>query len=95
MPQPTTLYLIAYDISSDKRRTRVHKTLSAYGRWTQYSLFECFLTRLQHVDLMARLAALIDSEADSLRLYPLCDGCVKRVETMGDPTPEEPTIFLL
>jgi CRISPR-associated protein Cas2 len=41
----TTCYVIAYDIPDDKRRTKVHKILLGYGKWTQYSLFECFLTR--------------------------------------------------
>ena len=39
----TTCYVIAYDIPDDKRRTKVHKILLGYGKWTQYSLFECFL----------------------------------------------------
>lgn len=41
----TTCYVIAYDIPDDKRRTKVHKLLSGFGKWTQYSLFECFLTK--------------------------------------------------
>ena len=32
-------YVIAYDIPSDKRRTKVHKLLCGFGQWTQYSLF--------------------------------------------------------
>ncbi|HJT59212.1 MAG TPA: CRISPR-associated endonuclease Cas2, partial [Ktedonobacteraceae bacterium] len=38
-----TCYVIAYDIPDDRRRTRIHKTLLGFGKWTQYSLFECFL----------------------------------------------------
>ena len=65
-----TLYMIAYDISSDKRRTKVHKTLSGFGMWTQYSLFECFLTERQYLQLRARLEKhLVDSQ-DSVRFYP-------------------------
>ena len=36
----TTLYVVAYDIPSDKRRTKVHKILCGYGAWTQFSLFD-------------------------------------------------------
>jgi len=39
-----TLYVIAYDIPSNRRRTKVHKVLCGFGQWTQYSLFECYLT---------------------------------------------------
>lgn len=95
MSQATTLYVIAYDISDDRRRGRIHKLLSAYGQWTQFSLFECFLTRLQRVDLMARLHAILEPESDSIRFYPLCDACVPRVETVGGAAPSEPTLFLV
>src|SRR5436305_8452575 len=39
----TTCYVIAYDIADDRRRTKVHQILMGCGKWTQYSLFECFL----------------------------------------------------
>ncbi|HEU5378541.1 MAG TPA: CRISPR-associated endonuclease Cas2, partial [Ktedonobacteraceae bacterium] len=40
----STLYVIAYDISDDRRRTNVHSILKGFGQWTEFSLFECFLT---------------------------------------------------
>ncbi|MFM6860530.1 MAG: CRISPR-associated endonuclease Cas2 [Dolichospermum sp.] len=47
----TLFYLIIYDLpdnkAANKRRTRLHKMLSGYGKWTQYSVFECFLTAVQ------------------------------------------------
>lgn len=95
MSQGSTLYVIAYDISDDRRRGRLHKLLSAYGQWTQFSLFECFLTPLQRVDLMARLHALLDPDSDRVRFYALCDACLKRVETVGGSAPAEPTLFVL
>ena len=91
----TTLFIIAYDISNDKRRTKVHKALSGFGQWTQYSLFECFLTPRQLVQLRARVESLIDSSEDSLRIYPLCANCVKRVETLGSAAPKDPDLFLV
>ncbi len=57
----TTCYVIAYDIPDDKRRTKVHKILLGHGKWTQYSLFECFLTRKQLLLLQARLAEHLES----------------------------------
>ncbi len=41
----SSLYVVAYDIPDDKRRTRVHKILKGFGQWTEFSLFECFLTK--------------------------------------------------
>ncbi len=93
--QDTTLFVIAYDIPHDRRRTKVHRLLCGYGAWTQYSLFECWLTRRQLIELRAGLARLLDPDSDSVRLYPLCRSCVGRVETVGSARPSEPTVFLL
>ncbi len=55
----TTLYIVAYDIPSDRRRTKVHKALCGFGEWTQYSLFECYLTDKQIVALRGKLDKLL------------------------------------
>lgn len=91
----TTLYVIAYDISSDKRRTKVHKTLCGFGEWTQYSLFECFLTKKERVLLRARLDSILEPDEDSVRIYPLCSTCQEQTETIGSPAPEEKTTYIL
>jgi CRISPR-associated protein Cas2 len=93
--QTTMCYVIAYDIPSDKRRTKVHKILLGYGKWTRYSLFECFLTRKQLVLLQARLTEYLVEEEDSVRFYPLCANCVSKVETVGGPPPEDEVFFLV
>ena len=89
------LYVIAYDITSDRRRRKVHKTLCGFGQWTQYSLFECHLSEKERLALDERLEALLDPEADSLRLYPLCAACVEDVETIGSAAPEEQQLFIV
>ena len=78
-----TFYVIAYDIPDDRRRTKIHKILSGFGTWTQYSLFECFLSRKELVQLKAKLAKHLEETQDSLRFYPLCVNCVEKVETVG------------
>ncbi|MEM2889797.1 MAG: CRISPR-associated endonuclease Cas2 [Candidatus Hadarchaeum sp.] len=37
------LVLVVYDISNDKRRTKLHNVLLDYGTPVQYSVFECHL----------------------------------------------------
>lgn len=91
----TTLYIIAYDIPDDRRRTKIHKLLCGYGSWTQFSLFECWLTRRQLIELRAKLARHLREEHDSIRFYPLCRSCVGRVETVGSARPAEEQVFLL
>ena len=95
MTKETTFYLIAYDIPSDKRRTKVHKVLSGYGHWTQYSIFECYLSDKQYLQLRQRLEQHLDAAQDSVRFYLLCRSCLGKVETIGSPAPSEPELFLV
>ena len=81
--------------SNDKRRTKVHKILPGYGKWTEYSLFECFLTRKQLVLLRSKLAEHLVAKEDSVRFYPLCANCVSKVETVGGPPPADAVLFLV
>ena len=89
------LYIIAYDIPSDRRRTKVHKTLCGFGQWTQYSLFECHLTEKELIALRGKLDPLLKPQEDSVRFYPLCAACVARVETIGSEKPEEENVFII
>ena len=90
-----TCYVIAYDIPDDKRRTKVHKILLGHGKWTQYSLFECFLTRKQLLLLRSKLQEHLMAKQDSVRFYPLCANCVSKVETVGGPPPADAVLFLV
>jgi CRISPR-associated protein Cas2 len=91
----TTCYVIAYDIPNDKRRTKVHKILLGYGKWTQYSLFECFLNRRDLLLLQAKLEPHLVVAKDSVRFYPLCATCVSKVETIGGLPPAEEIVFVV
>lgn len=91
----TSFYVVAYDIPDDRRRTRVYKILKGFGRWTEYSLFECFLTKKEVVMLRARLDRHLDASQDRVRIYILCDACLGRVETVGLPEPVEETTYLI
>ena len=91
----TTCYVIAYDIPDDKRRTKVHKLLLGFGKWTQYSLFECFLTKKELVLLRSKLAEHLEAAQDSVRFYPLCANCLEKVETVGGPLPAEDLLFVV
>jgi len=90
----TRFYIVAYDLSSNKRRNKVHKILSGFGQWTQYSLFELFVTDKELVLLQNKLEKVLNAEKDSVRFYPLCAACLKNVETVGSEPPKEPKIFL-
>jgi CRISPR-associated protein Cas2 len=75
--------VISYDVVADKQRTKVLKLLKGYGTHVQYSVFECDLNDVQIASLKQELAALIDPLTDSVRLYPLDQAAVRRVQVLG------------
>ena len=89
-----TCYVIAYDMSDDRRRTKVHKVLCGFGRWMQYSLFECHLTPKEMLMLRERLDKHL-KEGDSVRFYPLCAACMGKVQTVGGPKPGEEVLYIV
>lgn len=77
------LYVISYDISVDRRRTKIAKLLEGYGQRVQYSVFECDLTDGQYTELRRRLLKILrPADGDSLRTYRLCSPC--REQTVID-----------
>ena len=91
----TTCYVIAYDIPDDRRRTKVHQILMGFGQWTQYSLFECFLSRKDLILLQSKLSQHLIAAQDSVRFYPLCAACVEKVETIGGPPPQDVLVYVV
>ena len=75
-------WMITYDISNDRIRTKVHNILRNCGTRVQYSVFECDLTLEEKRRLRQRLADLIASD-DSVRWYPLCTWCSKKIVIQG------------
>lgn len=91
----STLYVVAYDIPDDRRRTKVHKVLQGFGQWTEFSLFECFLTKKELLQMRAKLDKHLDAHKDRVRIYTLCDNCLAKVETVGIPDPVEQMSYLI
>lgn len=76
-------FVIAYDVVQDRRRTKVMNALKDFGLRVQYSVFECELTAARAEKLRERLAKLIDKKHDKLHMYPLCEACFFRSESLG------------
>lgn len=85
--------VVSYDISEDKRRTKIHKILKSYGQWVQLSVFECHLTDTQYAKLRSRLSKLIQPNQDSVRFYFLCGCCQGKIERLGGEQPMDATVF--
>ncbi|KAM3099033.1 CRISPR-associated endonuclease Cas2 [Phormidesmis sp. 146-35] len=95
----TLFYLIIYDLpdskAANKRRTRLHKLLCGYGKWTQYSVFECFLSAVQFAKLQVQVEKLIKPDEDSVRIYVLDAGAVRRTISYGSEKPRQETSIIL
>jgi CRISPR-associated protein Cas2 len=89
------LYVVAYDIPDDRRRTRIHKTLKGFGQWTEFSLFECFLTKKELLQMRAKLNEHLDARQDKVRIYMICENCLPKIETVGLAEPKEDTSYLI
>jgi CRISPR-associated protein Cas2 len=79
------LYIVAYDISDQKRWRRVFRLMKGYGEWVQLSVFQCRLTSRQHAELIALLDGLIQHEQDHIVLMDLgvADNVIPRVVSLG------------
>lgn len=75
--------VVAYDIPDDRRRKRVANILEDYGERVQYSVFECELTKEQRATMERLIADEIDESEDGVRLYAICERCVKRISILG------------
>ncbi len=88
-------YVVAYDIPGDRRRSKVHQIITSFGKWTQYSLFECFLSRRDMILLQSKLGEYLIDTQDSVRFYPLCASCASKVETVGGGPPTERAVYIV
>ncbi len=87
-------FVVTYDISNDKRRTKLSDLLGTYGVRVNYSVFECELnqTKLDKLLYEIELKKLINKKYDSLRFYHLCKNCVPKsfdIANRADPFEEE------
>ena len=76
-------YAIAYDIVDDKRRRHVVKILLGVCYRVQKSVFEGFLSSDEITEITSRLSEVIDDKEDSIRFYPLCESCNKKIDMIG------------
>ncbi|MEQ8462879.1 CRISPR-associated endonuclease Cas2 [Coleofasciculus sp. E1-EBD-02] len=99
MKNQTLFYLIVYDLpdnkAANKRRKRLHDLLCGYGTRTQYSVFECFLTGMQFAKLKVRVEGLIKPAEDSVRIYVLDAGAVRKTITYGSEKPRQAETLIL
>ncbi|MCK9280546.1 MAG: CRISPR-associated endonuclease Cas2 [Melioribacteraceae bacterium] len=76
-------YIVSYDISSDRIRSKAAKVLEQYGVRIQYSMFECSLTKKELSELKQKLEKLINKKDSSIYFFPLCESCNNKIIFIG------------
>lgn len=86
------MFIVSYDIESDKIRAKFAKFLKKYGRRLQYSVYE--IKNSQRV--LENIKSEIDhkyrkvfTNNDSVIIYGICGGCEKKIIRVGYPVQEE------
>jgi len=64
-------YLVTYDISDDKRRNRVFKTLRDRGDHVQFSVFLCELNAREYAMLKGELKEFVHQRKDQVLILDL------------------------
>jgi len=77
--------VVVYDISHDRRRTKLHNALLNYGTPVQYSVFECILDGERLEKMKAAVMRVIKPRQDRVRFYYLCQNCLARTEITSGP----------
>jgi len=85
------IYIVTYDIKFDcvndpkamKRLKCVSDVLCDYGLRRQRSIFECILDEPKLQEMKKEIAKVIDREKDSVRIYALCEKCLKKAIVQG------------
>lgn len=88
------LVVVAYDISSDRRRARVANTILSYGGRIQGSVYEVWVTERQLERLWGAMDRQVD-KGDLIRLYRLCGACVGRIRSCGHDDPVDPVALII
>ena len=81
------LTVVVYDVSDNRRRTRLHRVLKRYGIASQLSAFEARLDRSERQELLAAVRPLIDPAQDRFIMYVIGPADEARIECLGRPRP--------
>jgi len=76
------IYLLSYDISVNKKRTKLSKYLEKKGRRIQKSVFLLDLKRTQVRTFKKEVVNIMGKDGDIL-LISLCSGCANKAQKFG------------
>ncbi len=90
-----SFFLLAYDITSDRRRAKIAKLMESLGERVQGSVFEAWLTAVELEKLVKKAQKLLNEKEDSLRVYVICATCRPRLKVYGQGSPTPPPVVTI
>lgn len=88
------LFIAAYDITDENRLRNALELMKGYSLGRQKSVFECFLTPSERLELLREACKLLDLRTDRFLLIRVDRRAP--VLTLGKATPpEDPPIFYI
>ena len=75
--------LVTYDITLPRRLRRMHRFMKEFGLNTQKSVFECDIDDAAVKRIRNFCKDELDLSDDSVRIYRICAGCMKKVTLSG------------
>jgi CRISPR-associated protein Cas2 len=91
------MIITAYDIASDKDRTRFSKFLGKFGRRLQYSVFEIRNSTRVKQNIKKEIEHRYKKRfagGDSVVIFDLCEGCKKKVNRYGYACNDEKDVVI-
>lgn len=82
------LVVLVYDVTSDRRRNRLHQLLCEYGVPVQKSAFEARLTPAERKTFLAQVSGLVNPTEDSFIMYGVGKEQEQTIAAVGRPRPE-------
>ncbi len=86
--------VISYDISDDGIRKKVANILLDHGVRVQYNVFEC-LVDVKTLDKLIVMLSPFTEGSDSIRVYQICEACLKKMVLLGSGEVTEEVMFHL
>ena len=88
-------YLLAYDITNDKRRSKIARLMESLGERVQGSVFEAWLNAVELEKLVKKAMKVMNEREDSLRVYTVCATCRPRLKVYGQGRPTPPPVVTI
>ncbi len=92
------MLIVSYDFENDKTRTKFARFLEKYGNRIQYSVWQVRDSERVLQNILTEVELRYQkkfSNADSIYIFRLCEGCKKKVKRYGYAKHEESDLIYI